>query len=1000
MVIRFWFESKGKYVAKISAAKAPVHEWSVRIHERHTAPFPKAETCRPMRSFDLMRPLSLLLLCLLPTALLAQHPSFWTLNHGQGLPSHKVYYLLEDSIGVIWMGTSEGLAHYDGLRLQVLRTPGARSDDRSILQPAPDGRVWSINFRGEMFSADYDTMVAMPQVLDGLLGKVLALERQGDSLLVLTDRELAVCHASGSRSRVLARVREGDVFLSSSADSLILSIYGVTDARIGMFSKNQIHTPTAWNVAGGKLFTCQKEKGVITLLSDPSDRTLISGLRRKGRPVPYITGVRVTGAGTWALTYDGAYLIEAGQWLFPGLAVSDVVEAQDGAHWFSTLTDGVKVVPDLSIRRYARDPDGLPTERFNRIRHLPNGNILASDNNGMIVLLHPKRGLLASFRADIDRESEVLEIDTVHGRILVAFGDLYLLDMNTLKLLQKMKGNFKGVVVADGVLYAVNSPNREHILYDGNRFGDAQILSELGQQAFAVMKDGTGVVWWLTNEGILTEDPDRIPPSLGGGQGEVFRNILGTADGRIILSGPPESIAIIHPKNELEWLMIPQHITEGRRVRSMDMHGNSLFILMSDAIGSFDFKRKEWRRIAGGNGLPATDLRDLRVLDNELWVASFNGLYALPVLSERTPCPPKVLLRSVRVNGEDRPLETLQSLRHGENNIEVVLRGISTASRGRMRFAYRLNGEGGFEESEGGSTLRFRALAPGDYTLEAIAISASGERSPQPLVLGFSIAKPWYATWPFILSMAVLLVAVVSAAFLLRIRYINQRNTEQVERTGLLGDLRQSRLTALRAQMNPHFMFNVLNSVQGLFNIGRAEKANEVLARFSDLMRTVLDMSGSELIPLSQELELIDLYLELEAVRFGDSFRYTVIVADDVRPEHLKVPSMLLQPYAENAVKHGLLHLRGEKRLDMSVVREGNVLRITIDDNGVGRKEAARLRQARHRSFATAATLSRVELLNAGRQWPIQVEVIDKEKDGKSFGTKVIILIPIDDETQ
>jgi len=954
-----------------------------------------------MRSFDLMRPLSLLLLCLLPTALLAQHPSFWTLNHEQGLPSLKVYDLMEDSLGVMWMGTSEGLAHYDGLHLQVLRTPGARADDRSILQPATGLRVWSMNFRGEMFLTNYDTMRAMPRITVGLQGKVLETERYGDSLLVLTDKELAICALSGSIPRTIAVSERGDRFISNAGDSLLLTLTGLTNVSSGKKRIDLNHVPSYLNNDMNGVFRFYIDQGIVTRINADTEDTLVGHLQRDGGPVPYITGVRETSNGIWVMTFDGAFLVETGQWLLPGLGVSDVVEARDGSHWFSTLTDGVKVIPNLALRRYAKDPDGLPTERFNRIRHLPNGNILASDNNGMVVLIHPQRGLLSSFRADIDRESEVLEIDTVRGRILVAFGDLYLLDIHTLKLLDKMKGNFKSIAVADGVLYAVNSPLRQRIPYNGKRFGEAETLPSAVTQAYSVLVDKDGAVWWLTNEGILTEGRDRILPSLGRGQGEVFRNILETADGRIILSGPPDSIAIIHPKNELEWLVIPQHITEGRRIRSMDMQGNSLFILMSDAIGSFDFVKQEWRRIAGGNGLPATDLRDLRERDGELWVASFNGLYALPVQSERTPCPPKVLLRSVRVNGVDRPLEALRSLHHGENDIEVVLRGISTASRGQMRFTYRLNGEGDFEESEGGSTLRFRALAPGDYTLEAIAISASGERSPQPLVLGFSIAKPWYATWPFILSMALLLVAMVSAAFLLRIRYINQRNTEQVERTGLLGDLRQSRLTALRAQMNPHFMFNVLNSVQGLFNIGRTEKANEVLARFSDLMRTVLDMSGSELIPLSQELELIDLYLELEAVRFGDSFTYAVTVADGIDPEQISVPSMLIQPFAENAVKHGLLHRKGEKRLGISVEKEKDVLKISIDDNGVGRQAAAELRKSHHRPFATAATSSRVELLNAEREQPIRVEVTDKtDAEGIAVGTSVIILIPFERKTE
>jgi ligand-binding sensor domain-containing protein/anti-sigma regulatory factor (Ser/Thr protein kinase) len=960
-----------------------------------------------MRSFDLMRPLFPFLLWLLPMAVLAQHPSFWTLDNGQGLPSLKVYDLMEDSLGMMWMGTSEGLAHYDGLRLEVLHTIGARADDRSILHPSTDGRIWSINFRGEMFLSDHDAMKAIPEPHEGLRGKVKALERKGDSLLILTERELAICHAAGSQPRIIAKADGDDFFLSNVSDTLVLTMKGLLDVRSGTLRTESRHVPSAIGRVGRQVVRWYKERGTVTRLHNAGEDTLVSGLRRKKDPVPFITLVRATSAGTWILTYDGAFLVEEGKWLFPNIPVSDVVEARDGSHWFATLTDGVKVVPDLTLARYAKDPDGLPTERFNRIRHLPDGNIVASDNNGMLVLLHQQKGLLASFRAEIDRESEVLEVDTVHGRILVAFGDLYLLDMGTLRLLDTRKGNFKSIAITDGTVHVVNSPHRQRMTYDGRSFGKLETVSEAGTQAFSVMADAKGNIWWLTDEGVLTNGRPRIPPSLGGGQGEVFRgevfrNITQTPDGRIVLSGPSDSIAIILQNGEMEWVEVPRHITEGRRIRTHAVSGDRLFVLMSDAIGAFDFKKNEWTRIAGGSGLPATDLRDLRIRDGEIWIASFNGLYAMSIHAEQRSCPPKVMLRSVRVNGQERMVTSLSSLRFDENDIELVLRGISTGSRGKIRFAYRLNGsDDEFEVSTMDGTLRFRALAPGSYRVEAIAIAANGERSPEPLVLDFTIAKPWYATWPFFAAMALLLVAVISVAFLLRIRLINRRNSEQMERTSLMGDLRQSRLTALRAQMNPHFMFNVLNSVQGLFNIGRTEKANEVLARFSDLMRTVLDMSGSELIPLSQELELIDLYLELEAVRFGDSFTYAVTVADGIDPEQISVPSMLIQPYAENAVKHGLLHRKGEKRLDISVEKEKDVLKITIDDNGVGRQAAAELRKSHHRSFATAATSSRVELLNAERKQPIRVEVTDKtDAEGIAVGTSVIILIPNEAESE
>jgi hypothetical protein len=950
--------------------------------------------------FGHVRKLAIFLFLLFPALIMAQHPSYWTLNHEQGLPSLKVYDLMEDSLGVIWIGTSEGLVHYDGLDVQVLRSASSRSEDRSIIKRASTGSVWCMNFSGEPFLADYDTILPAPQVLEGLDGKILALEPFSDSLLVLTKLQLAVYHKSMPRPRIIASTTPDNQYLGNVADSLLLTMRGVLHLRSGTVDTVMGHIPSHMEHDAYGIYRYFKEAGTVQLRTPNGYTELVRGLRREGRPIPLTVGVRSNSTGTWILTFDGAYLVEKQQWLFPGTPVSDVIEAQDGSLWFSTLTNGVKVVPDLKLIRYSKEINGLPTERFNRMCELPDGQILASDNNGLLIKLHPEKGVVATFRAPIERESEALHVDTVNGRVLVAFGNLYLLDLATLQLLDTEKGNFKSLAVSNNFIHAVHGTMMQRIPYDGNRLGDALTILDRSTEGYAVVERG-GTVWWATNKGLMKGDGSVVELTATEDSKKLFRNIALLKDGSVIVSGPPDSLAVVSADGEkVRWMAIPENISRGRRIRAMMVHADELFVMMSDGIGIMNLNdAQQWRRSGSESGLPTTDLRDLLVTDDRLWVASFNGLYVLELSNPKHALPPTVLLRKMMVNGVRRMATDQMQLPHNENDIELVLRGISPRSRGQIRFHYRLTGlMTGFEQNQSGNILQFRALPPGSYSLEVYAEDANGTRSEQPLRFSFSIQKPWYNTWPFYIAVALAIITSVSLLFMLRIRFINQRNLRQLENSRLKEDLRASQLTALRAQMNPHFMFNVLNSVQGLFTIGKTEKANEVLSRFSDLMRSVLDVSDQNSIGLDRELELIGLYLELEAVRFGDDFEYSLTVDPKIDPTKLSVPSLLIQPYVENAVKHGLLHRKGQKQLSVSLTtsQDGAVLIVRIDDNGVGRERSAILRSKKHRSFATEASLSRVDLLNVESEKKITVSITDKKDlNGNALGTLVELRIPI-----
>lgn len=251
-----------------------------------------------------------------------------------------------------------------------------------------------------------------------------------------------------------------------------------------------------------------------------------------------------------------------------------------------------------------------------------------------------------------------------------------------------------------------------------------------------------------------------------------------------------------------------------------------------------------------------------------------------------------------------------------------------------------------------------------------------------------------------------LLIILLAALQITRMRskrkaeLLEEQLKRQEEEAKWSEQLRQSRMSALKSQMNPHFIFNALNSVQSLFYANEKEKASEYLGKFSKLMRSVLEMSDQASVSLYKEMDALTSYLELERLRFENSFNYTISLDEEIDDELVKVPSMLIQPYVENAVKHGLLHKEGNSELGIHITQPDNDhLRVEITDNGIGRKASEQLKAERnpeHRSFASEATAKRLELLNNNRSNKLVVEYEDMiEVDGKPQGTKVSIVIPL-----
>jgi tetratricopeptide (TPR) repeat protein len=225
--------------------------------------------------------------------------------------------------------------------------------------------------------------------------------------------------------------------------------------------------------------------------------------------------------------------------------------------------------------------------------------------------------------------------------------------------------------------------------------------------------------------------------------------------------------------------------------------------------------------------------------------------------------------------------------------------------------------------------------------------------------------------------------------------YIRHRNLETKKQT------LQLELRSLRAQMNPHFIFNSLSSIHRFIWSNNPEEASDYLTKFSRLMRMILDNTQYTFISLNKELESLRLYLDLEKLRCNDVFEYKITVAEDINEEEVMIPPMIVQPYVENAIWHGLVHKSGKGMLEIAVTLKGKTLTCTVTDNGIGRKKAIEIKEKKgqtHRSMGMKVTEGRIDLIRKiNNTKEANVAITDLEDEaGKALGTKVTLMLPVE----
>ncbi len=363
--------------------------------------------------------------------------------------------------------------------------------------------------------------------------------------------------------------------------------------------------------------------------------------------------------------------------------------------------------------------------------------------------------------------------------------------------------------------------------------------------------------------------------------------------------------------------------------------------------------------------------------------------------------PPVLLINNITIGGtkEDFSGKTTAIFSYRKNSLRFNYTAVSLTDPSKIRYAYRLKELDSSWTYTSNRAVDFNFLPSGKFTFELKACNNNHVWTKHPLQYRFTIRHPFWQTWWFGLLIILLAAVFIAAVFKIRMKsYKAKANIKQ--------QLAELEAKAIRAQMNPHFIFNSLNAIQETIVTEKIDAAYDYLSRFSKLLRMVLDNSEKNFISLNNELETINLYLSLEALRFSQSFSYTVEVNDDLEKDEISIPSLLLQPFVENAIWHGLIHKEGEKKLLLKFDEKDGYLECIIEDNGVGRAKAAEIKKhkigsGRFESKGTKLALQRIEVLNRERAGTASIETIDlHDEAGNATGTRVVVKLATDLNTK
>jgi ligand-binding sensor domain-containing protein len=952
-------------------------------------------------------------LLLSPLNIFSQEYGYTRYDSKDGLGSSTVYCMTQDKEGFIWFGTETGLSRFDGTHFKTFTLDDGLPDNE-IIQLFTDsrGRIWISPFKkticyyykGKIYNRENDSLLKRIQIESNVMrfaeddrGNVLLMETNKLHLVSTNNEVHSIDQIQGTPIKYLSAVSR-----NPAGGFWVVESNRLFDYSNRLFTLDRILDFSDYNY--GYFSLTDK---TIALRNNTSQTSVQSVTAHKDMLFPttwtFLNICVVDDEHASVNSAEGSKIYnlnnpDSVQHFLPGVRVCWVKKDQEGNLWFTTLGQGVYRLNSAYVLNTKFRDYNTSHQVFSFV---PYGNsIITSTDMHIVYRLNRSTGREESKTVlpFIGKAESVIAMYVNNKNNIVMGSHLRLSLVSPQFKLIKIQGDVcvKGFYPYKNDLLVIT--DRSVLRIDPNTLAIKDTLwHERATVAYAV----NDTFYIGTLNGLYRLLPDGTKQFLGD-RFAPFKNRVAaiTRDSNQVLWVATFGGGIVAFKNET----ILTHLKEdcgltSNICRTLLLHGNSLWVGTNKGLNKIRIDDSTYpvKKYTTGDGLISDIINVLYIDKSRLWVGTPEGVtyFDEEKIGSQSRCDLRFI--DITIGGQlYYPEEAPVMIPHAKNSLQFNYVGISYKSSGDIRYRYRLLGLDSNWIDTRETQLNFPTLPSGDYTLQLQAINKFDVRS-RLLVAHFTIEKLLYEKLWFQILVDSLFVAVVGFFAWLIIRRIRKREREKTATSKRISDLEQ---LSRKAQMNPHFIFNSLNSIQQYVMDADVTGANKFISGFSRLIRQTLDFSSKQEISLEEELDYLTNYLDIERTRLENAFSWAVEVDDAVDTAEYYIPPMILQPFIENSVRHGLRFRRDkEGKVTISVKRAGDHLICILEDNGVGRKAAMKYKSIspiNYQSKGMSLTADRIDMFNKEHEHKINMRIDDLEdEEGNALGTRVAISFPV-----
>ncbi|HRP89199.1 MAG TPA: histidine kinase [Edaphocola sp.] len=909
---------------------------------------------------------------------IAQYPYYSIYNNDNGLPSNEVYSIIQDNKGFIWIGCDAGLFKFDGIRYIPYKCTSQRSKSITGLTLSSSGKLYCNNFQSQIFYIENDSssghLVPVMKELEHHLSKQTVIDIGSDTKgNIYVSHELGISqysefsktwknytviqfqkkHNSFSRLTKIAKGSLQDTVYFNYYDGLAK----IENNKFVPVNNNDFF----WNNPAlrfeltkhqNSIWTFAKETSSIYCFTDNIGKEIKGSELNRVLQGRKITAVRSLSDGLlWICTYKGIvnYDIkkDSATLLYPDLAFSDIILDKAQNYWMSTLQEGIIRIPNLANKVWSN---------YKGITHLDNDgkHIFFATLYGLIGKLNINKSSIETYYTGYKADIQSLNFDTTSKALWFNInGLMYELKNKKLSVIKNNTQAIKSFYQNDTISILASSQglfiNNNKIYYQWCREFEYE---QSKKTLWVATNNGLAIFKYKDNEWSIQNlfFPEIQILSIDFSEDKKILYAL-TFDGNIY------SISTEYKINKIAKL--PDNIQASK----LKNHLNNIYLATNKGLVTIPLNEGNTAipivNLNKNSGLASDIITDVNIFGNSIWLASNKGLQQLPLeITVKRPLAHVFLKKNIN-NFNLKHKDAL--VLNPETNIYY--------GNGQYEYAYRINQNKWVKLPSTVNEITIPNPPSGEVKIELKVIDDLGRDSENIINISGYVHPPFWQEWWFVLG---IILSFGTIAFL----FYNHRLNKQKKDLNRQNELNIARLTAIRSQMNPHFIFNSLNAIQNLILQKKTVESYDYVVTFSELVRNALNYSTKDFIPFQQEIEFLNTYLKLEQLRFENDLKYSILY-DEI--DDLDVPSLMIQPFVENALLHGLLHKKGLKELHIQFVFANDLLICTVEDNGIGREKSNKIRTRQgnnHESFALDAIQKRMDIFN---------EQFDKTFAGFSF---------------